>query len=314
MDLTTTTTTFTSGTGPALTLVLAPRSFVINNASGTPEVINPTTEAPVPQGAATDGGGTGFDVAALIWLAFSFAVGAPMALAGIRLWRVTTGVGTGLAAAVCSWTALINSTNNTGVPDVVLTAVVLGFFGAAFAFGAFEVGRVPGVGFLGALGGVAFGVRVVLLRPGLLVSDLDLYGLNWAVLFGSASVGTFLVGLGVDLVVNQQSALTDLTTKDIVIGGYTPPLSTQIQLGVSLGLTPLLAFAQHKTFKQPFSRKARPESITSLPDFLEEEAQEAKGPASASAGQSTRRETHLLFNLWETMKSIEGPMRSRFSI
>ena len=32
---------------------------------------------------------------------FAFAVGAPLALAGIRLWRVTTGMGVGLAVALC---------------------------------------------------------------------------------------------------------------------------------------------------------------------------------------------------------------------
>lgn len=80
---------------------LSPRGFVINNSTGTPQVFDSVTQQPIPQGPATDGGGTGFDISAIIWLAFSFAVGTPMAIAGIHLWRITTGVGIGLAAAVC---------------------------------------------------------------------------------------------------------------------------------------------------------------------------------------------------------------------
>lgn len=81
---------------------LAPRTkFELNNATGTPQVFNPTTEQLIPQGSATDGGGTGFSPAEMIWVAFCFLVGIPMTLAGIRGWRFTTGVGIGLSAAVC---------------------------------------------------------------------------------------------------------------------------------------------------------------------------------------------------------------------
>ena len=36
-----------------------------------------------------------------IWLAFVFIVGVPLALAGVRLWRFTTGMGIGLAVTIC---------------------------------------------------------------------------------------------------------------------------------------------------------------------------------------------------------------------
>lgn len=68
--------------------------------------------------------------------------------------------------------------------------------------------------------------------------------------------------------------------QEIVLNGYKPPVSTQIMLGVSLALmyvtsfpvpvqnktyrlmraSPVLAYAQHRIFKHPFSRKRRPDS------------------------------------------------------
>ena len=74
--------------------------LVIENGTGTPQVLNPLTNAFVSQGPATDAGGTDFNTPALIWLSFSFAIGAPMSLAGFRGWRLSTGVGVGLAAAM----------------------------------------------------------------------------------------------------------------------------------------------------------------------------------------------------------------------
>ncbi|KAG6834001.1 hypothetical protein H0H93_012660, partial [Arthromyces matolae] len=139
----------------------------------TPEVFNPSTQQFIPQGPATDGSGTDFDISAIIWLA---------------LWRITTGVGIGLACAVCSWAALINTLNSTGLPDAVLTAIVLSFFVVGFVFGLFDIGHGAGITLIGILGGLSFGVRVVLLRPGLLVNGTEKgeYGINWVVvaLFG----------------------------------------------------------------------------------------------------------------------------------
>ncbi|KNZ81255.1 hypothetical protein J132_02207 [Termitomyces sp. J132] len=282
-----------------------------------------------------------------------------MTIAGIRLWRMTTGVGVGLAAAVCSWAALNNTVNNNGIPDAVLTAIVLGFFVVGFVFGLFEIGRIAGISLIGITGGLAFGTRVVILRPGLLVPGVNLFFADWVVvalfgalggafivsqktqragiLVGSASVGTFFIALGIDLILNRQSGMsrglrflfdrnashalvrlkkvfsflssvpTDFK-QDIIGGGYTPTLRTQITIAVSLGLTPLLAFFQHCAFKQPFSRK-RPESQKiQLPDFLVEDPD--------AQGRSSRRQT-FLDNLWsgaQTIKAVATRQHSRFSL
>jgi hypothetical protein len=81
---------------------LLPRNrAIINNVTGVAEVFSPSTGQLIPQGSASDGGGRNFSPAAALWITFCFLVGIPIALAGIRGWRLTTGVGIGLAAAVC---------------------------------------------------------------------------------------------------------------------------------------------------------------------------------------------------------------------
>ena len=74
---------------------------LINNVTGQPQVFNPATQQPIPQAPASDGAGTGFSPPAVLWIVFCSLVGVPLALAGIRGWRFTTGAGVGLAAAVC---------------------------------------------------------------------------------------------------------------------------------------------------------------------------------------------------------------------
>ena len=74
--------------------------LIIANTTGQPTVIDSTTRTSVAQGPATDAGGVGHDAPALIWVSFSFVIGLPMAFAGIRGWRLTTGVGVGLAGTV----------------------------------------------------------------------------------------------------------------------------------------------------------------------------------------------------------------------
>jgi hypothetical protein len=86
---------------PSSALQLVPRSVIVNNDSGTIRVFDSSTHQMISQGPATDGGGTGYSVAAVIWVVFCFVVGTPMALAGIRGWRATIGVGIGLPATAC---------------------------------------------------------------------------------------------------------------------------------------------------------------------------------------------------------------------
>jgi len=207
------------------------RDFTLNNATGTLQAFDPNTQQVIPQGPATDGSGSGFDPTALIWIVFTLVIGVPMAVAGIRGWRLTTGVGIGLVVSVSSWAALANSIGPSGVTDLVLSLIVLGFFFLGFILGVFEFGRQMGMACLGASGGVALGIRIVLLRPGLIFGNkgigftlawvmcglLGLIGaviLMWSrykragLLFACASVGTFLMFLGIDLVVNKQAGLS----------------------------------------------------------------------------------------------------------
>jgi len=92
-----------------------------------------------------------------------------------------------------------------------------------------------------------------------------IYKQRIGILFGSASSGTFLIALGADLIVNQQKGMSrglrvlmDRNTShivDIIEHPYAPPMSTRIIIAASLGLSLILAWAQHKYFKDPFSRK-----------------------------------------------------------
>jgi hypothetical protein len=74
---------------------------IVNNATGQPVVFDPTTWLPIPQAPASDGAGTNFSLPAVLWIVLCLLLGPPLALAGIRGWRLTTGTAIGLAAAVC---------------------------------------------------------------------------------------------------------------------------------------------------------------------------------------------------------------------
>ena len=84
-----------------LRLDVVSRDVIVNNSTGVPQIFDSSTEQIIPQGPATDGSGTNFSLPAVIWIVFCFAIGIPMAVAGIRGWRLTTGVGIGLPAAAC---------------------------------------------------------------------------------------------------------------------------------------------------------------------------------------------------------------------
>ncbi|KAJ7270123.1 hypothetical protein B0H12DRAFT_826526 [Mycena haematopus] len=276
---------------PTRTPSLLPRSsFTVNNDTGTIQVFDPSG-ALINQYAATDGSGSNFDLPALIWIGFSLIVGLPMSCAGIRGWRLTTGVGIGVASAVCSWAAVINTVGGSGVADLFLTAIIIVFFFFGFTLGVFEIARLGGITMIGLTGGIAFGVRIVLLRSGLLVSSTQLYALNWvivaicggggglaliwfqryALLFGCASIGTFLTALGVDLIISKQNGMSaglrflfDRNGSHVAFlltQGYTPLVSTRVLLIASLVLVPVLAVVQHRFFPQPFTR--RPEESDS---------------------------------------------------
>src|SRR5690349_822643 len=55
-----------------------------NTVTGELSAIDPSTLQLIPQGPATDGGGTGFNAPAAIWVVFVLLVGLPLSFAGFR--------------------------------------------------------------------------------------------------------------------------------------------------------------------------------------------------------------------------------------
>jgi hypothetical protein len=81
-----------------------------------------------------------------------------------------------------AWAAIINSVNEIGVSDILLTLIVIAFSFLGFILGVFEFARVGAIGVFGIVGGLAFGIRVILLKEGLLLSAQNLYFLNWIII------------------------------------------------------------------------------------------------------------------------------------
>ena len=95
-------------------------------------------------------------------------------------------------ASFPGWAALINTVSDSGVSDILLTVLILAFFGLCFVFGFTEWGRLTGITLLGIEGGVAFAVRIMILRPGyglLLGEGNGLYEAMWALVIFCGSVG-----------------------------------------------------------------------------------------------------------------------------
>jgi len=274
-------------------LALAPRTSPIintNAGNGIIEVFDPTSHQPIPQAPASDGGGTGLTSSspAILWVVVCLLVGLPLAVAGVRGWRLTTGAALGLALGVCAWAAFINTVSAPGISDLPLTLIIFTFIGLGFILGTFSFMRIAGIAALGVVGGLAVGVRIAIIKRDLLVSSS--FTTNWliAALFGllggglvawkqrvgillcSAAAGTFLIGVGFDLIINKQDGLSrglrflfDRNTShlaDMLSNPYRPPISSQAIVAASLGASPFLAYLQHRFFPQPFNRN-RPESF-----------------------------------------------------
>ena len=62
----------------------------------------------------------------------------------------------------------------------------MAFFFLGFILGLFESARLAGLAMLGISGGFAFGIRMILLKEGLLLSGTSLFAVNWILiaLFG----------------------------------------------------------------------------------------------------------------------------------
>jgi hypothetical protein len=78
-----------------------------------------------------------------------------------------------------AWSVFVNTLDNVGISDITLTALVLSLFFLGFLFGLLEVGRMAGLLQLGIQGGLAIGIRIVLLRSRLLISDPTVFFVNW---------------------------------------------------------------------------------------------------------------------------------------
>ncbi|KAG9312144.1 hypothetical protein JVU11DRAFT_7432 [Chiua virens] len=71
--------------GQQLTRVQDPNVVITSADNGTTVVYSPVTGQEIPQGMATDGSGSGFSTSAVMWIVFSFVVGAPL------LWSASVG-------------------------------------------------------------------------------------------------------------------------------------------------------------------------------------------------------------------------------
>lgn len=69
--------------------------------NGTIMVLDKATNQYVAQGSASDGSGEAFSAMAIIWIVYAFAVGVPLALGSIRLWRFNSGIGIGVFVTMC---------------------------------------------------------------------------------------------------------------------------------------------------------------------------------------------------------------------
>ena len=144
------------------------------------------------------------------------------------------------------WAAFINTeSSSSGIPDLSLLGIVMGFFTVGASIGFLDLGKTTGIALLSILGGLSIGIRTVLFRSGLLVGP---FFINWIIvtvagivggilvlfmrrigivsyfmlsiqllaitykpitkLIGSAATGTFLVSLGIDLILNKQSGMS----------------------------------------------------------------------------------------------------------
>lgn len=87
---------------------------------------------------------------------------------------------------VVVWVAIVNVMSAEGLSDLVLTLITLGFFVLGSLGGLLKFGRLAGLTALSILGGMSVGMRLVLMREGLLLRPT---GLNWIVVVVCAVAG-----------------------------------------------------------------------------------------------------------------------------
>ena len=77
------------------------------------------------------------------------------------------------------WVAIVNVMNAQGLSDLVLALVTLGFFAIGSLGGLFRICRLAGLTALSILSGMSLGMRLVLMREGLLLRPISL---NWIII------------------------------------------------------------------------------------------------------------------------------------
>jgi hypothetical protein len=95
-----------------------------------------------------------------------------------------------LTSSELAWAAFINTVSSQGVPDIALDGIVWGFFALGFVVGLFEFSRIAGIACLGAVGGVALGLRIVLFKNGLII---HIFFVNWIVVIACGVCGLLLM-------------------------------------------------------------------------------------------------------------------------
>jgi hypothetical protein len=81
---------------------------------------------------------------------------------------------------------IVNVINAAGLSDLILTLVTLSFFVLGSLGGLFKLCRLAGLIALSILGGLSVGMRIVLMREGLLLRPTNL---NWIIVVACAVVG-----------------------------------------------------------------------------------------------------------------------------
>ena len=86
-------------------------SYILSNSSGTVVIYDPDTSTEIAQADASDGSGSGYDLPAILWIAMSFVLGVPLLLGGVRLGRITSGIGMGVGLSVAGRCYLFSAAN-----------------------------------------------------------------------------------------------------------------------------------------------------------------------------------------------------------
>lgn len=94
-------------------------------------------------------------------------------------------------AGCAAWVTIVNVINAAGLSDLILTLVTLSFFVLGSLGGLFKLCRLAGLTALSILGGMSVGMRIALMREGLLLRPTSL---NWIIIVVCA-VAEFVVTL-----------------------------------------------------------------------------------------------------------------------